>query len=78
MSHLTSIKKNWKFATLHWVFIEIGLLGRFIVLPYAQSNFEDFEIRLKHLVNKKIPQVDFNVAYQKPKTICYSFCYSTC
>ena len=41
----------------------------FIVLPYAQSKCEDFAIRFKHLVNNNFPQLDFNVAYQTPKTI---------
>jgi hypothetical protein len=42
---------------------------RFIVLPFAHRNADDFGIRLKKLVKVNYPQVDFNVAFRAPKTI---------
>jgi predicted GIY-YIG superfamily endonuclease len=42
---------------------------KFIVLPFTQRKCEDFAVKLKHLVNSNFPQVDFNVAFQTPKTI---------
>ena len=46
---------------------------RYIVLPYANYKCEDFARRLKQLVVSNFPQVDFNVAYQTPKTISNLF-----
>jgi predicted GIY-YIG superfamily endonuclease len=44
-------------------------LKKFIVLPYVHRDCEKFAIKLEHLVNGNLPQVEFNVAYQTPKTI---------
>ena len=64
---LCKIKKNFKYYKPD--------IKRFTVLPYAQRNCKDFAIRLKQLVNNNFPRVNFNVAYQTPKTIgsCYPF-----
>jgi len=42
---------------------------RFIKLPFVNNKCEDFAKRLKLLVNKNYPQVEFNVAFQAPMTI---------
>jgi hypothetical protein len=44
-------------------------LKRFLKLPYVSGKCEDYARRLKHLVNKNLPQVEFNVAFQAPMTI---------
>ena len=52
---------------------EVPKQKRFIVLPYANYKCEDFSRRLKQLVTSNFPQVEFNVAYQTPKTIAIFF-----
>jgi hypothetical protein len=42
---------------------------KFIVLPFTQRKCEDFANRLKRLVNDNFPQIDFNVAFQTPRSI---------
>jgi hypothetical protein len=42
---------------------------KFIVLPFTQRKCEDFANRLKRLVNDRFPQIDFNVAFQTPRSI---------
>ena len=44
-------------------------MKRFIKLPYVNRKCEDYAFRLKQLVNKNYPQIDFNVAFQAPMTI---------
>jgi hypothetical protein len=46
---------------------------RYIVLPYSNNKCEDFARRLKKLVVSNFPLVNFNVAYQTPKTISSHF-----
>ena len=47
----------------------------FIVLPYASTKCEEFAKKMESLVNRNFNQVDFNVAFQAPKTIgsCFPF-----
>jgi hypothetical protein len=42
---------------------------KFIVLPFTQRKCEDFANRLKRLVNDNFPKIDFNVAFQTPRSI---------
>ena len=42
---------------------------RYIVLPYVSRKAEDFSIRLKKLVTKTFPTVEFNVAFKSPNEI---------
>jgi len=42
---------------------------RFLKLPYVNRKCEDFAHRLKLLVDKNFPTVEFNVAFQAPMTI---------
>lgn len=42
---------------------------RYIVLPYVSQKVETFAKRLKDLVVKNYPQVDFNVAFRSPNEI---------
>ena len=41
----------------------------FIVLPYANRKCDEFEKKLRSVVTKNFPSVDFNVAFQAPMTI---------
>ena len=42
---------------------------KFIVLPFVQRKCEVFARKLELLVKSNFPQINFNVAYQTPKTI---------
>ena len=42
---------------------------RFLVLPYVNRKCEDFAHRIRHLVNSNFADMDFNVAFQTPRTI---------
>ena len=44
-------------------------LTRFIVLPYVSRKAENHAKKLKNLVEKHYPQVDFNVAFKTPNEI---------
>jgi hypothetical protein len=45
----------------------------FIVLPYTSKKCEDFAIRLRNLVTSNFAEVDFNVAFQTPRTVGHLF-----
>ena len=42
---------------------------KFIVLPYANRNCEEFATRLKNLLEQNYSETEFNVAFQTPSTI---------
>jgi len=46
---------------------------RFIVLPYTSKKCEEFAIRLKNLVTNNFADLDFNVAFQTPRTVGHLF-----
>lgn len=48
---------------------------RFIVLPYVSHRAEGFAKRLKGVVNKYYPDIDFNVAFKTPDEIGKHFSY---
>ena len=50
-------------------------IKRFLVLPYVNTKCESYARRLKQLVEDNIPKVEFNVAYQTPRTIGSLFPY---
>ena len=43
------------------------------MLPYTSKKCEDFAIRLRNLVTSDFAEVDFNVAFQTPRTVGHLF-----
>jgi hypothetical protein len=50
-------------------------MTRYIVLPFVSNKAEGFAKRLKTLVSKSYPQVDFNIAFKTPDEIGKHFPY---
>jgi len=46
---------------------------RFILLPYTNRKCEKFAFRLKNLVDSNFIDLDFNVAFKRPRTIGHLF-----
>jgi len=46
---------------------------RFIVLPYTSKKCEDFGSRLRKLIVNNFKDLDFNVAFQTPRTVGHLF-----